>query len=201
MKAVVLEMPKRWLAERQTSDASQWDEMWEGVLHIANNPSGEQQDIEGDLASYLKRRWARPLGGLVRTQANLTTPDDEADWRSNYRIPDIVLLSPDRLHIDRDTHMVGAPLVCVEIRSPGDETYEKLPFYAALGVPEVWVIDRHTKRPEVFRLTDGAYQPTALDADGWVRSAAVNVELRATGTGRLAVRLNGDPATLAELPE
>lgn len=166
MRAVVLEMPKHWLAERQNSDAARWDEMWEGVLHAAPGPSGEHQDVELDLAGYLKRRWARPIGGLVRAQVNLTRPEDEADWRSNYRIPDIVLLSPDRLAIDRDSYMAGAPLVCVEIRSPGDESYEKLPFYAALGVPEVWVIDRHTKRPEVFVLRGDRYEPGVADA-GW----------------------------------
>ena len=29
----------------------------------------------------------------------------------------------------------------IEIRSPEDEALEKLPFYAALGVPEVWIFD------------------------------------------------------------
>ena len=33
----------------------------------------------------------------------------------------------------------------MEIRSPGDESFEKLPFYGRLGVCEVLVIDRDTK--------------------------------------------------------
>ena len=40
----------------------------------------------------------------------------------------------------------------IEIRSPEDETYDKLPFYAALGTREVVVIDRDTKRTEIYRL-------------------------------------------------
>jgi Uma2 family endonuclease len=35
----------------------------------------------------------------------------------------------------------GAPDAVIEIRSPDDETDEKLPFFAALGVAEVIVID------------------------------------------------------------
>ena len=55
-------------------------------------------------------------------------------------------------HIDHDTYFEGAPTVVVEIRSPGDETMEKLPFYAKLGVPEVWIIDRDTRQPELYLL-------------------------------------------------
>ena len=34
---------------------------------------------------------------------------------------------------------------------PGDESYEKFPFYAAVGVRELLVIDRDTKEPELYR--------------------------------------------------
>ena len=43
----------------------------------------------------------------------------------------------------------GPPTVVIEIRSPDDETLEKLPFYAKLGVPEVWVIDRDSRAVEI----------------------------------------------------
>ena len=49
------------------------------------------------------------------------------------------------LRVDRDAYLEGGPTVVVEIRSPGDETMEKLPFYAQLGVPEVWIVDRDTQ--------------------------------------------------------
>lgn len=202
MRAVITVMPKHWLEERKNSEAAQWDEMWNGVLHMPPMPNGMHLDFEGDLRDYLKRWWAKPNGGLVRFETNLTTPEDEAAWTLNYRIPDLVLVDRARLHIDKNTYMAGAPLVVVEIRSPGDETYDKFPFYAGLGVPEVWVFDRDTKVPEVHVLGPGpVYQPLPAGPDGWVRSPATGVEFRATGTGKLGIRIGTDPATAAELPD
>ena len=69
-----------------------------------------------------------------------------------------MLLTPDCFDIDRNEYFEGAPTVVVEIRSPGDETMEKLPFYAQIGVPEVWVIDRDTKESTLNCLHSGEYK-------------------------------------------
>lgn len=202
MRAVIVDIPKHWLAERTNSDAAQWDEMWNGVLHMPPMPNGMHQDLALDLASYLKHHWAKPLGGLVRQEVNLTTPEDEAHWTLNYRIPDIVLLDQARLHIDKNEYMVGAPLVVVEIASKGDETYDKFEFYAKLGVPEVWVIHRDTRVPEVHTLGAGAaYQVQPAGSDGWVRSPAAGIEFRPTGAGKLGIRLVGNAPSAEELPD
>jgi Uma2 family endonuclease len=202
MRAVMVDMPKHWLEERKSSEAAQWDEMWEGVLHMPPMPNGMHADFSLDLASYLKRTWAKPQGGLVRQEQNVTTPEDEPHWTLNYRIPDIVIVDRARLGIDRITYMAGAPLVVVEIRSPGDETYEKFPFYAGLGVPEVWVFDRDTRVPELYALGPGPkYDPLPAGPDGWVRSPATGVEFRPAGNNRVSARIDGDPATTVELPD
>lgn len=200
MRAVIADLPKHWLAERKNSEAAQWDEVWEGVLHMPPMPNGMHQDFALDLASFLKWEWAKPRGGLVRQEVNLTTLEDEAQWSLNYRIPDLVLVSKDRLGIDRNEYMAGAPLVVVEVRSPGDETYEKFPFYARLGVPEVWVFDRDTRAPELYALAAGpAYQPVPTDANGWLVSPAAGVAFRHAGGAKVAVRVGDGPAT--ELPD
>src|SRR5207249_6606250 len=113
---------------------------------------------------------------------NITTPADEHRLLWNFRIADIVLLTPDRFHIDKNEYMAGAPLVVVEVRSPGDETYEKFGFYAGLGVPEVWVFDRDTRVPDLYALVPGPkYDPIPAGPDGWVRSPATGVEFRPAG--------------------
>jgi Uma2 family endonuclease len=201
MKAVMVEMPPHWLHERSKSDAAQWDEMWDGVRHMPPMPNRMHQDFSYELMSFLRTRWAKPRGARVNQEVNLTTPADEHRWTKNYRIPDLVLLTPDRFGIDKNEYMAGAPLVVVEIRSPGDETDDKLPFYAGLGVPEVWVFDRDTKTPEVYELAGGTYNRRAADADGWVRSPASGVEFRHTRPGAVRVRVAGDDATAADLPE
>ncbi len=201
MKAVINQMPAHWLAERMNSEIAQWDEMWEGVLHMAPMPNRMRQDFELDLAAYLKQAWAKPNGSRVHHEVNLTTPEDEPAWTKNYRIPDVVLLTPDRFHIDRNEYMAGAPLVVVEIQSPGDETYEKLPFYAALGVPEVWVFDRDTKAVELRSLMGSAYTLLAPDADGWLRSPATGVHFRPVPPNKVRVRIGDNDATAVDLPE
>ncbi|OWK34418.1 Uma2 family endonuclease [Fimbriiglobus ruber] len=201
MRAVIADLPKHWLAERKSSEAAQWDEMWNGVLHMPPMPNGMHQDFAFTLGVYLLNRWARPNGGLIRQEVNLTAPEDEAQWTHNYRIPDLVLVSRDRFPIDKNEYMAGAPLVVVEVRSPGDETYDKLPFYAALGVPEVWVFDRDTRVPEIYALAPGAaYQMLPAGADGWILSPATGIEFQHTGANKVTVRVAGDPATADELP-
>jgi Uma2 family endonuclease len=179
MKAVIQEMPTRWLEERRASDASRYDEMWDGVLHMAPAPDTDHQDLASGLLFHLKARWEPQTGGRVIYEVNVITPEDEANWTNNYRIPDIIMLSPDRLRFRKKKYIVGPPLVCIEFHSPGDESYEKLPFYAKLGVPEVWIIDRDTKKPEVFVLKGTDYESKTADSDGWIHSETVGVMMKA----------------------
>lgn len=199
MRAVMAVMPKRWLEEHKASDAAQWDEVWNGELHMPPMPNRLHQRFGRDLVNFLQTHWAKPRGAQVDQEVNLTTPADEADWTHNYRIPDLVLLTPDRFHIDKVEYMAGAPLVVVEIESPGDETYDKFPFYAGLGVPEVWVFDRDTKAAELHALGDGpAYHLLPAGPDGWTVSPASGVAFRPAGPGKVSVRVG---ETVADLPD
>ncbi len=201
MKAVIAALPPHWLAERKTAEIAQWDEMWEGVLHMPPMPNRMHQRFGRDLQFYLQQRWAKPRRAEVHQEVNLTSPEDEPAWTKNYRIPDFVLLTPDRFSIDKNEYMAGAPLVVIEIRSPGDETYEKLPFYAGLGVPEVWIFDRDTRAIELRALgADGNYALIAPDSSGWHRSPATGVAFRQHQPGSIVARANDDPATDEELP-
>jgi Uma2 family endonuclease len=183
---------------RKRTGADRYDEMWEGELHMAAAPNRLHQGIEGALEAYLRVIWVPATGGQVYHQINLAPP---GGWPSNYRIPDLVLLLPDRFHIDQNEYFEGAPTAVVEIHSPGDETYDKLPFYAELGVPEVWVIHRDTKAPEVHVLRRRSYRLQRPTAAGWLRGTQTQVELMHVAPDRLAIRLAGAEATRRELPE
>jgi Uma2 family endonuclease len=197
MKAVMPVALPDVLAQRKRTGADQWDEMWEGVLHMPPPPNLDHQDFEWSLETYLRLRWAPGRGAKVYHQAAVAPIDA---WPKSYRVPDLVLLLPQRFAIDRREYLEGAPDVVVEIHSPGDEAYDKLPFYAKLGVPEVWVVHRDTKTPEIHVLRRGRYKKQAARADGWLRSPGTGVELRVGRPGKLAVRLAGDDATRQELP-
>jgi len=69
--------------------------------------------------TWLRAHWAPRAKGAVYHQINVASP---GGWQDDYRIPDLVLLTPGRTAIDRDTHFEGGPDAVVEIRTPGDET-------------------------------------------------------------------------------
>ena len=200
MKAVMAEAPASLLAERRRTGAHQWDEVWDGVLHMPAMPNREHQTVEFQLHSWLDRFWARPFGNRVFQQINLTTPGGWPD--QNYRVPDLLLLTPDRFGIDKNEYFEGAPKVVVEIRSPHDESYEKLGFYAELGVPEVWIVERDGRFPEIFELRSADYQLLEADELGWLSSSATCIQLRHEATTRqLAIRLTADHSSLRLLPQ
>jgi Uma2 family endonuclease len=197
MKGVMANVPEHILEWRRRTGADQWDEMWEGVLHMAPSPNRDHQDFELALAIWLKLNWARPNGCRVYTRINVAEP---GMWPDNFRIPDIVLLTPERFHIDCNEYFNGGPDAVVEIHSPGDETYEKFPFYAAVGVREVLVIDRDTKEPELHELVGSEFRLCEPGQDGWIKSAATGIELRGATGDKLEIRIAGRDETRALLP-
>jgi Uma2 family endonuclease len=190
-------VPADLLERRKKTGADRFDEMWEGVLHMPPRPNRMHQDLEGSLEAYLRFHWAPPREAKVYHQINLASI---GAWPNDYRIPDLVLLLPERFAIDRNEYFEGAPSAVVEIHSPGDESYEKLPFYARLGVPEVWIIHRDTLVPEIHILKRKKYQ-LAKPAGGWLRGPETGVELASSQAGKLAVRIAGNDQTRRELPE
>jgi Uma2 family endonuclease len=198
MRAVMPVLLPDVAALRKQSGADQYDEMWEGVLHMPPAPNRSHQDLEGSMEVYLRINWARRWGAKVYHQINLAAI---GGWMDNYRIPDLVLLKPERFAIDRNEYFEGAPNVVVEIHSPGDEAYEKLKFYAALGVPEVWIIHRDTGEPEIYYLRRRRYAKVRPTASGWLRSRETGLELRQGKSGKLAIRIAGDESTRQDLPE
>jgi Uma2 family endonuclease len=198
MKAVMPDVSRDFLQRRKRMGLDIWDEMWEGVLHMPPSPNRGHQDFEWALESWLRIVWAYPRGNKVYHQINLASV---GGWPDDYRIPDLLLLTPDRFAIDHNEYFEGPPSAVVEIRSPGDESYEKLPFYAELGVPEVWIIDRDTKAPEIHLLAAGQYQRQAPAEAGWLESPGTGIRLRGHGGGKLAIQMAAQEETRRLLPE
>jgi Uma2 family endonuclease len=198
MKAVIPDVAPQIVAWRQQTGNDRFDEMWDGVLHMTPAPKRSHQDFVMEIYMWLRTHWARPRGNRVHGEVNVASP---GGWPNDYRIPDLVLLTPERFHIDQDLYFDGAPTAVIEIHSPGDETLDKLPFYARLGVPEVWVIDRDTKAPDLYVLRTDGYQKQPPATDGWLQSIATDVRLRSETGNRLVLQLAGDQATRRLLPE
>jgi Uma2 family endonuclease len=185
------------IEQRRRSGADRWDEMWEGVLHMPPMPNRSHQELEWALETWLRQFWVPSSGGKCYHQINVASV---GGWPNNYRIPDIVLLTPDRFGIDKNEYFEGGPTVVVEIRSPDDETYEKFDFYAAIGVNEIWVINRDTRRPEVYDRRGGEFAAVASDSAGYRASRSTQVRLGTTPTAKLILQLADDGTTRRELP-
>jgi Uma2 family endonuclease len=198
MKAIMPVMLPDVAARRKRTGADKWDEMWNGVLHMPPMPNRFHQDLEGALEAYLRTIWATTWKWKVYHQINVASP---GRWPDDYRIPDLVLLSPKRFKIDRNEYFEGGPDVVIEIFSPGDETYEKFDFYASLNVLEIWIVDRDTRAPELHVLKNKRYQKQRPGASGWLRSPATGIELTAAPERKLGVRLKGDESSRRNLPE
>lgn len=153
MRTLLLDPPpaelEALLERRRRSGLDRLDEVWEGVLHLVPAPSGRHADLTQQLAELLGGP-AR-AAGLFPAMGEFNLGESESD----FRVPD------GGLHRTRplSTWFATAALV-VEIRSPGDETWEKLPFYAAHRVDEVLVIDPETREVHWLALTDRRYEPT-----------------------------------------
>jgi Uma2 family endonuclease len=197
MKAVMANVPEHILEWRRRTGADRYDEMWEGVLHMAPSPNRDHQDLELALAMWLRLNWAEPFGCRVYTRINVSEP---GNWPDNYRVPDIVLLTPERFPIDRNEYFDGGPDAVVEIRSPDDETYEKFEFYAKISVREVWVVDRDTRQVELFELVGSEFHARDSNAEGWLQSGVAPVELRTASDDDLEIRIIGRESSRALLP-
>ncbi len=151
MPTLVLDPPPQameaLLESRRRSGLDRFDEIWEGVLHMVPAPLGEHADISQQLAEVLG-----PLAraaGLTATMSGFNLGGSEND----FRVPDggVHRIRP------RGVWHTTAALV-VEIVSPGDESWKKLPFYAAHEVDEVLIVDPADHTIHWLALTDGEYR-------------------------------------------
>ena len=116
------------IAERVAKGLDLFDELWEGDYHMAPAPHPRHGIIDRQLAAVIDpvaiEHGLVPIGPF-----NLGEPDD-------YRVPDSGYCE----RAPEDT-FVSTAVIVVEIVSPGDESFAKLPFYAARGVQEVVIVD------------------------------------------------------------
>ena len=135
------------LERRRRSGLNRLDEVWEGVLHMIPAPGHAHARIAQQLAEVLG-----PLaraGGLEATMHEFNVGESEHD----FRVPDGGLHRPGAAEMWHPT----AALV-VEIVSPGDETWEKLPFYAKRAVDEVLIVDPEMRTVDWLALTHDEYR-------------------------------------------
>ena len=175
MRAVLLEIPQAMLTERRKLGLDGRDEVWNGVLHMVPPAGGPHQRLGAELLQVLaplsKRR------GLVPSyETGLFRSSDD------YRVPDQLYCRPEH---QSERGAEGAELV-VEIRSEGDETYDKIGFYAGLGVREMLIVHPRSRRVELLRAVGATLLPVTADTQGAVCCDVLGA-LFATVAGRLRI--------------
>lgn len=122
MRTLILDPPTagldELLARRRRTGLDRLDEVWHGVLHVVPAP--------GEAHARIATQLARLLGPLA-DQAGLITAMDEFNLgksEHDFRVPD------GGLHRSGWGTWAHTAALVVEIVSPGDETWDKLPFSA-----------------------------------------------------------------------
>lgn len=154
---------QQWLDRRRALGQDRRDEVWDGVYHVAPLEHMRNGAVATALAGALLRD-ARDAGLRVINPFNLGTP-------ANFRGPDLGVV---RRNQPLTLYAATAEVV-VEVLSPGDESWQKLPHYAAHQVGEVWMVDpdAHTVRMHV--LVGDHYEP--VEASPLMRVSAEHLTL------------------------
>jgi len=176
MTTVILDPPpveiEALIEQRKRLDQDRKDEIWEGVYHMAPAPRDTHADIQQQLAVLLDAP-ARQAGlrPLIAGEFNIGEQDD-------FRVPYGGLL---RGREPATWHFTAA--LAVEIVSPGDESWQKLPFYAAHQVDELLILDPATRSIDWLGLDENAGEYRAIERSGLID----------LGPGELAERIDWPP--------
>ena len=187
MRALVLEPSQEWLDDRRRRGADKRDEVWDGVLHMVPPASTDHQCIAADLFEVL-RPLARARGLRAWYETGLFR---SAEPERNFRVPDL-MCAREALRTSRGIE--GDAELVVEIHSPDDESYEKLPFFESLGVHEVLIIEPRTRACDSYVFRGGKLWLVAADASGALRSEVLGFALRVVDGPKLRLEWDGGSA-------
>lgn len=134
------------LDRRRRTGVDRRDEVWQGVLHVNPAPHGRHAKLQARLLEL--------LGPPARAAGLTALGDFNLGQRDDYRIPDAGLLGagPDELYYQ-------TAALAIEIVSPGDETWDKLPFYADHNVDELLIVDPAKQAISWLAKTGQQYEP------------------------------------------
>jgi Uma2 family endonuclease len=184
MAAVPVPVTEREIDDRRRLGIDKHDECWAGEWHLVNPPKLWHDDLNVDLFLALVPRaqalGLRPHNGPV----GLFAADN--DWR----VPDQIYFRPEDA---REEGVVSAELV-VEIRSPGDDSYKKMSFYASRGVSELMIIHQDRRFELYWQNGQGHLVPVWPDDDGVVRSGVLGVAFTTVEGPKLRVEWDGGAA-------
>jgi Uma2 family endonuclease len=155
--------------KRRRMGADRHDEIWQGVYHMVPGPNAPHSFIAHQVSVLLDEP-ARTAGLHVGLEFNLGSGIDD------FRVPDL------GVHRERRSGVwIPTAAIVVEILSPTDEAWQKLPFYAEHGVDELIFVDPVERSVAWLALRDAEYRPIE-------RSEVIDL-----GASELAERIDWPP--------
>ena len=135
------------LERRRQAGVDRLDEVWQGVRHLVPAPSLEHARVASQLTVLLYG----PVraAGLLLAMHEFNLGESEHD----FRVPDGGLHRPGAAGV-----WLSTAAMVVEILSPGDESRQKLGFYAEHRVDEVLLVDPDKRTVTWLALRDGQYE-------------------------------------------
>lgn len=173
MPTLILDPPPAGLEElleqRRRMGGDRHDEVWGGVYHMVPGPNIPHSLIAHQVSVLLDAP-ARAAGLRVSLEFNVGLGVDD------FRVPDL------GVHRElRSETWVPTAAIVVEILSPTDEAWQKLPFFAQRGVDELLFVDPADQSVTWLALSEGEYQPVE-------HSAVIDL-----GASQLAERIDWPP--------
>jgi Uma2 family endonuclease len=187
MHVVMRDPAPEMLEERRRLGHDLLDEVWDGVLHMVPPPGTPHQSFAQELLLVLRARLRD--GYRIFYETGLYLSADE----SNYRIPDLVIAAQE--HIAERGVEQRAELV-VEVLSKNDMSREKLPFYAACKVEEVWLVDPKSREHEIYVLRGRQYFAATPDRNGIVHAPLYALDLQTIEGPKLRIGWAGGSAEI-----
>lgn len=178
MHVVMRDPSPEMLEERRRLGHDLLDEVWDGVLHVVPQPGTSHQSFARQLLLFLCRRL--PQGQQIFYETALYLSPDE----TNYRVPDLIVAAEADIAergIERHAELV------IEVLSRNDMSRDKLPFYAACEVPEVWLVDPTTREHEIYVLRGRQYFAATADRAGITHAPLLALDLQTIAGPKLRI--------------
>lgn len=143
-------LEQRLLDQRKAWGGDRYDEVWEGIHRMAPFPNNEHQTLVSEFDTIFRITIGWQGRGEVHPGANVS--DRVEGWEHNYRVPDVAVFLSGSHARNCGEFWHGGPDFLVEIVSSQDDTREKIPFYAKIGVREMLIVERDPWALELLRL-------------------------------------------------
>ncbi len=158
---------EEWLALPPVEDGT--DEVVKGELRFMPPTRQPHAEIVRRLTRTFDRQLDEKKAVVFGSNLGLMIRREPLTCRS----PNVIVCWLDGMVVEDGLHW-SAPGLVVEVLSPSEDRHrqeEKLADYAAIGVPEVWLISPEAATVEVHLLKNGKLERSAILAEGTLHPA------------------------------